>query len=72
MSEEINVSNETNNTLINITVNSTIPPIYALGPPLATISSTCIVIGTFFSFLCIYRYLRKPKLRNYFTYMVNF
>jgi hypothetical protein len=64
-------SNESNNSSINITDNSTIPTIYELGTPLATISSTCIIIGTFFSILCIYRYLRKPNLRTYFTYIVS-
>ncbi len=74
MSEETNVtytSNEPNNSFINITDNSTIPTINELGPPLATISSACIIIGTFFSILCIYRYLRKPNLRTYFTYIVS-
>jgi hypothetical protein len=64
-------SNDTNNSLINITDNATIPIMYALGPPLATISSTCIIIGTIFSILCIYRYIRTANLRNYFTYIVS-
>lgn len=63
--------NETNVSISNTTENSTIPVIYALGPPLATISSTCIVVGTCFSLLCIYRYLRKASLRTYFTYIVS-
>ncbi|CAF3438869.1 unnamed protein product [Rotaria sp. Silwood1] len=57
MSEKLTlkyVLNNTNNSLINITDDSTIPTIYALGPGLATISSICIIIGTFFqSFLYI-------------------
>jgi len=75
MNEEMNVTyinNDSNNSFINTTDNSTIPEIYALGPPLATISSTCIIIGTFFSIICMYRYLRKPNLRTYFTYIVSF
>lgn len=65
------LNNESNKTFENVTDNSTIPAIYALGPPLATISSTCIIIGTIFSFISIYRYLRQPNLRNYFTYIVR-
>ena len=64
------IINDSNNSFINTTDNSTIV-IYALGPPLATISSTCIIIGTFFSILCIYRYIRRPNLRTCFTYIVS-
>lgn len=74
MSNETNfiyVNNDSNNSFTNTTDNSTIPTVYALGPPLATISSTCIIIGTFFSMICIYRYLRKPEIRTYFTYIVS-
>ena len=65
------LNNESNNTVENVTDNSTAPTIYELGPPLATISSTCIIIGTIFSLILIYRYLRQPILRNYFTYIVR-
>ena len=65
------LNNESNNTVENVTDNSTAPTIYELGPPLATISSTCIIIGTIFSLILIYRYLRQPNLRNYFTYIVR-
>ncbi|CAF3848772.1 unnamed protein product [Adineta steineri] len=64
--------NDTNNSLINTTENATIPSVYALGPTLATISSTCIIVGTCFSIICIYRYLRKPHLRTYFTYIFHY
>ncbi|CAF5120149.1 unnamed protein product [Rotaria sp. Silwood1] len=75
MSEKLTlkyVLNNTNNSLINITDDSTIPTIYALGPGLATISSICIIIGTFFSIISIYRYFRKPSLRTYFTYIFHY
>ena len=65
------MNNDTNNSSTNVTNNSTLPTIYALGPPLATISSICIIIGTFFSIMCIYRYFRDAKLRTYFTYIVS-
>ena len=74
MNEQTNATyivNESNNSVSNNTDNSTLPVIYALGPPLATISSACIIVGTFFSIICIYRYLRRPNLRTYFTYIVR-
>lgn len=74
MNDEMNgtyLVNESNCSVSNNTDNSTLPAIYALGPPLATISSTCIIVGTFFSIICIYRYLRRPNLRTYFTYIVS-
>lgn len=74
MAEEIVLfyeNNDSNSSLSNQTDNSTAPTIYALGPPLATISSTCIIVGTIFSFICIYRYFRHAHLRNHFTYLVR-
>ena len=64
-------NNQSNQTISNTTDNSTIPIVYALGPPLATISSICIIIGTFFSLLCVYRYFRQANLRTHFTYIVS-
>ena len=63
--------NETNQTLTNVTQNSTAPVIYALGPPLASICSVCILIGTLFSVLCLYRYFRRDHLRSHYTYLVS-
>lgn len=63
--------NETNQTQTNITQNSTAPVIYALGPPLASICSVCILIGTLFSVLCLYRYVRRDHLRSHYTYLVS-
>ncbi|CAF2521401.1 unnamed protein product [Rotaria sp. Silwood2] len=64
--------NNTNSSLTNSTKNSTIPTVYSLGPGLVVASSISIVIGTFFSIISIYRYLRKPNLRTYFTYIFHY
>lgn len=68
---ETYITNESNCSVSNSTDNSTLPAIYELGPPLASISSACIIVGTFFTIICIYRYLRRPNLRTYFTYIVR-
>ena len=49
----------------NLSANVTISPLVALEP------SICIVIRTFFSIICIVRYIRDPDLRTHYTYIVR-
>ena len=46
-------------------------PIYDLAPWLVIFSSLGIIIGTLFSILCIFRYVKEPGLRTHYNYIVS-
>ena len=52
-------------------MSNTTGPLVSLGLPLVTITSIGIIIGTFFSILCIIRYLKEPTTRTHFSYIVS-